>query len=107
MSRARCPTCGNETRAEGLTKREQDVLDLLATGKRPVSIAVDLGISEYTVRCHIDHIRTQLGVHGVFDLARFELARRYEMLETDLRERHPDRLATLKAFCEYAEGKKR
>ncbi len=105
MSRARCPTCGMETRAEGLTRREQDILDLLSEGKRQISIGVELGISLGTVSTHIDNIRKRLGVHGMYDLGRWELARRTELLQAGLREQYPERQKALKAFTAYAAGR--
>jgi DNA-binding CsgD family transcriptional regulator len=48
--------------AEGLSDRERDVLTHLAAGKTNKEIAEALGISPHTVRRHVEHIFTKLGV---------------------------------------------
>ena len=45
-----------------LTRREREVLDLLAAGKRNSVIARELGLSEKTVRNHLSSILTKLQV---------------------------------------------
>lgn len=50
--------------ASKLTKRELDVLRLLAGGLGPAAIAHQLVISPKTVRTHIQHILHKLGVHS-------------------------------------------
>jgi DNA-binding NarL/FixJ family response regulator len=47
-----------------LTAREQEVLDLLATGRRVKDIAAHLFVSHNTVRTHIRHIYEKLQVQG-------------------------------------------
>ncbi len=47
---------------ELLTARERDVLRLLALGKTDRAIAADLGLSSSTVRTHVEHMRSKLGV---------------------------------------------
>jgi DNA-binding NarL/FixJ family response regulator len=46
-----------------LTKREREILGLLADGLSPSQIAVDLGIAPKTVATHVEHIYAKLGVH--------------------------------------------
>lgn len=46
-----------------LTKREREVLELLANGLSPAQIAGLLGISPKTVGTHVEHIYAKLGVH--------------------------------------------
>jgi len=46
-----------------LTRREREVLGLLAEGLAPTQIAADLGITPKTVATHVEHIYTKLGVH--------------------------------------------
>ena len=48
--------------SEGLTRRELDVLRLLASGKTNRSIGESLFISEKTVATHVSHIFTKIGV---------------------------------------------
>jgi DNA-binding NarL/FixJ family response regulator len=47
---------------DGLTRRELEVLVLLAAGKTNRGIAQDLFVSEKTVATHVGHIFTKLGV---------------------------------------------
>lgn len=48
-------------RAEPLSQREHDVLQLLAYGKTNKEIAKELGIGAQTVKTHISHIFTKMG----------------------------------------------
>ena len=45
-----------------LTKREQEIFDLLAKNKTTNEIAIELGISQKTVRNHISNAIQKLGV---------------------------------------------
>ena len=54
---------------ELLTRREADVLDLLAEGLTNRQIATKLFISEKTVSTHIGHIYDKLGVHSRVEAA--------------------------------------
>ena len=47
-----------------LTKREQEIFDLLITNKTTKEIAKKLGISEKTVRNHSTNVMQKLGVKG-------------------------------------------
>lgn len=47
-----------------LTAREQQVLRLIAEGLAPREIALQLIITEKTVRTHIEHIFSKLGAHS-------------------------------------------
>jgi DNA-binding NarL/FixJ family response regulator len=47
---------------ERLTRREQEVLELLARGRSNKRIAFELGISEKTVKAHVGHVLAKLGV---------------------------------------------
>jgi len=47
---------------ERLTPREVDVLELLADGRTTREISARLGITEATVRAHVEHMRARLGV---------------------------------------------
>ncbi|QSO46205.1 response regulator [Alicyclobacillus mengziensis] len=53
----------SETLVEPLTSREQEVLDALATGFSNKEIASKLGISDKTVKVHVSHILSKLGVY--------------------------------------------
>ena len=52
----------SETSMPMLTKRQREVLKLLAEGKRNGEIAEVLGTSEFTVRVHVSAILKGLGV---------------------------------------------
>lgn len=51
-----------------LTERERDVLNLVLDGKANKTIANELGISEQTVKIHLQHVYRKLGVHRRVDL---------------------------------------
>jgi DNA-binding NarL/FixJ family response regulator len=67
---------------EQLTRREHEVLTLIANGRSNKRIAFELGISEKTVKTHVGHVLAKLGVtdrtqaallavrHGLVDLER-------------------------------------
>lgn len=50
------------TPAETLTGREREVLGLIARGRSNKRIALELGISEKTVKTHVGHLLAKLGV---------------------------------------------
>jgi DNA-binding NarL/FixJ family response regulator len=56
-----------------LTTREQEVLRLLAEGKRVKQVAQLLGISVKTVESHRQNIMDKLEIHSTIELARFAL----------------------------------
>jgi DNA-binding NarL/FixJ family response regulator len=47
---------------ERLTRREREVLELIARGRSNKRIAFELGISEKTVKTHVGHLFAKLGV---------------------------------------------
>jgi DNA-binding NarL/FixJ family response regulator len=56
-------------RASGLTRREREVLGLLAEGADNGAIAQALVISPQTARTHIQNVLTKLGVHSRLEAA--------------------------------------
>jgi DNA-binding NarL/FixJ family response regulator len=58
-----------------LTKREAEILDLLARGLRSRQIANDLGISYLTVRTHIRNLAVKLAAHSKLEV----VAKAYEL----------------------------
>jgi two-component system, NarL family, response regulator LiaR len=50
------------TPLDGLTHREREVLALIAQGRANKRIALELGISEKTVKNHVGHVLAKLGV---------------------------------------------
>ncbi len=49
---------------EGLTRAEQNVLAILLTGAHNHQIAKQLSLSEATIRTHLTHIYSKVGVDG-------------------------------------------
>jgi DNA-binding NarL/FixJ family response regulator len=47
---------------QNLTRREREVLELIARGRSNKRIAFELGISEKTVKTHVGHLLAKLGV---------------------------------------------
>jgi DNA-binding NarL/FixJ family response regulator len=47
---------------DGLTRREREVLCLIAAGRSNKRIALELGIAEKTVKTHVGHVLAKLGV---------------------------------------------
>jgi DNA-binding CsgD family transcriptional regulator len=52
-----------------LTKREKEVVSLLAQGKRPKEIARELVISRHTVYAHVQNARRATQTGSAFELA--------------------------------------
>ena len=52
-------------RAGELTRRELEVLSVLAAGLSPADAGVALGISTATVHKHLEHLYRRLGVGGI------------------------------------------
>lgn len=50
-----------------LSKRERQVLDLLAQDMNLYEIAEQLGVSYYTVRNHVQHVLGKMGVHSTLE----------------------------------------
>jgi len=50
------------TEADRLTRREREVLELITRGRSNKRIALELGISEKTVKTHVGHLLAKLGV---------------------------------------------
>ena len=51
----------------GLSKREREVLELLAEDQNLYEIAEKLNVSYYTVRNHVQHILVKMGVHSTLE----------------------------------------
>ena len=61
----RCAAIGD---AHGLTKREREVLGMLARGRNRAYIEESLVISRNTVNAHVKHIYNKLNIHSHQDL---------------------------------------
>jgi DNA-binding NarL/FixJ family response regulator len=66
-----------EEETEVLTRREREVLKLLAEGKRTNEIAGALYISPYTVRRHRSNIMEKLGINNLADLVKYAISQNY------------------------------
>lgn len=62
---------GEEARPDKLTRRELQVLKLLAQGADTTAIATELIISESTVRNHVQHVLHKLDVHSRLEAAAY------------------------------------
>jgi FixJ family two-component response regulator len=61
---------GLRTLYESLTPRERDVLALVTAGMMNKLIAVELGVSEITVKVHRSHVMQKMRTRSLADLAR-------------------------------------
>ena len=60
-------------RAESLTAREREVLELVVDGKANKVIAIDLGLSERTVEIHRANVMEKMGARSVAHLVKMYL----------------------------------
>jgi DNA-binding NarL/FixJ family response regulator len=60
-------------RSVKMTRREQDVIDLIARGRSNKEIAGELHIAVYTVKSHVHHILEKLALHSRLELASYAL----------------------------------
>lgn len=65
-----------ENTAKSLTKREQEVLQLIALGGSTKSIAKNLGLSTKTVENHRTSMMRKLGFHNIADITRYAIQNR-------------------------------
>jgi two-component system nitrate/nitrite response regulator NarL len=65
----RLPRVGNGHTQVRLTSREKEVLGHITEGERTRQIARSLGISEATVRTHVQNMLSKLGVHSRLEAA--------------------------------------
>ena len=73
------PTQPGSTRADymkSLTEREREILQHLAVGKSNKAIALALGISHDTVKLHVRHILSKLGLRSRVEAAVFAVEHR-------------------------------
>ena len=63
----------SETDLSELTDREREVLALVSEGKPNKTIATELDLSEHTIKLHIHHVITKLGVRNRTEAAIFFL----------------------------------
>lgn len=58
------PAGGDNDALARLTRRETEVLQCLSAGMTTARIATELGVSPTTVRNHVEHLLSKLGVHS-------------------------------------------
>lgn len=71
FSRGESAESGPVRNAE-LTAREDEILSLLADGLNNKAIAKALGISDGTVKVHVKHLLTKLGLHSRLEAAKWK-----------------------------------
>ena len=71
---AREKRSGIGRRLATLTKREQEVFDLVVTGKPNKVIAYDLGVSQRTVEIHRSRVMEKMQARSLADLVRMHLS---------------------------------
>jgi DNA-binding NarL/FixJ family response regulator len=64
----------DEARPEGLTRREREVVALVAAGRTSREIAEILRVTTRTVESHRKHIRRKLGTRTIAGFTRFAIA---------------------------------
>lgn len=64
---------GGSPRAERLTSREREIIQLLAEGKSNKEVAGQLGISVRTAECHRRNIMQKLDLHSMNALVRYAI----------------------------------
>jgi DNA-binding NarL/FixJ family response regulator len=75
LSRVENKTPAVPARVCALTAREQQILQLLAEGCAAAAISRELCISRATVRNHIQHILTKLGLHSKLEAVAYAYRR--------------------------------
>ena len=66
---------GQSQKANRLSSREVEVLQLIAEGKPNKQVAVELGVSFKTVDKHRQHLMTKLNIHDIAGLTRYAIAK--------------------------------
>lgn len=71
------PPCASRMVARNgtLTPREKEVLRLVARGMRNKTIAHELGLSEHTIKLHLHHVITKIGVRNRTQATQWYLTR--------------------------------
>jgi DNA-binding NarL/FixJ family response regulator len=64
------------TRAQALSRREEQVLNLIASGMPNKQIAAELGLSTKTVEKHRQQVMDKLGIHEAAGLTRYVMNKR-------------------------------
>ena len=73
LSRTPYSTISSNLQSFTLTRREKQILRLLAEDETPYSIAASLYVSRATVRNHIQHILVKLDVHSTMEAVAYYL----------------------------------
>jgi DNA-binding NarL/FixJ family response regulator len=67
------PTALEEGRADGLSPRQCEVLQLLAEGKTTKQVAMALDVSPKTIETHRKNLMDKLGLYTIADLTRYAI----------------------------------
>jgi len=73
LGRRREEDAGARDRVARLTPRQLEILQRMADGQSPETIALDLGMSKHTLRTHTQNVLTKLGVHSKLEAVAFAL----------------------------------
>ena len=65
----------NEFLGQPLTRRERQILKLVAVGQPYSAIAIELGLTTKTVDRHVQHIHRKIGAHCVAHLVHYAIAK--------------------------------
>jgi len=65
----------NELLGRPLTRREKQILKLIAVGQTYSAIAIELGLTTKTVGRHVEHIHRKIGAHCVAHLVHYAIAK--------------------------------
>jgi DNA-binding NarL/FixJ family response regulator len=75
------PQASSARELSTLTRREREVLRLVAQGARAKAIAAKLGMSPKTAQVHSENIRRKLELHSAADLVRYAIQHRIVKLD--------------------------
>jgi PAS domain S-box-containing protein len=81
LARASAPASSNTSPADTLTRRELEILRLVANGANTKAVAERLHVSPATVRNHVQNIFGKLGVHSRLEAAAY--AARHGLVSLD------------------------
>ena len=76
-SKRRCEISGSSEPVKRLTRREEEILALVAEGGRNKAIAHRLSLSEHTVKLHLHHAISKIGARNRTEAANWYLTRQH------------------------------
>lgn len=69
--------CGREVAEQSITRREQEIVGLVAAGLSNADIAASLNISLHTVRTHRKTLMAKLSLHNAAEIAKYAVRHGY------------------------------